>query len=51
MQGSIPHLHYISDAFGVPRKNLVDMLKRGNYPATPIHIPLLKDEDKSGESL
>lgn len=48
VQGSRPHLHYISDSFGIAREVLVEMLKRGNYPGTPIHIPLLKDEDKSG---
>lgn len=50
VQGSRPHLHYISDSFGISRKVLVEMIKRGDYPGTPIHIPLLKDEDKSGES-
>ena len=49
VHGSRPHLHYISDSFGIAREVLVEMLKKGNYPGTPIHILLLKDEDKSGE--
>lgn len=42
VQGSRPHLHYISDAFGVSKDNLVSMIKMGRYPRTPVHIPLLE---------
>lgn len=39
--GSRPHIHYLSDSFGISRKELVDMIHNGRYPKTPIHIPLV----------
>jgi len=40
-QGRQPHLHYLSDAFGISREELVEMIHNGRYPNTPVHIPLL----------
>lgn len=41
MQGSKPHLHYISDSFGISRENLVAIIHNGRYPRSPVHILLL----------
>ena len=41
VQGSRPHLHYLSDSFGISKDDLVKMIKMGRYPNTPVHIPLL----------
>lgn len=46
VQGSRPHLHYLSDSFGISKDDLVKMIKMGRYPQTPVHIPLLKDKPK-----
>ena len=46
LQGSQPHLHYISDSFGISRNSLVEMLRKGEYPSTPVHIPLKENEEK-----
>lgn len=46
VQGSRPHLHYLSDSFGISKDDLVKMIKMGRYPQTPVHIPLLKDKSK-----
>lgn len=40
--GSQPHIHYISDSFGVTKEDLVKCVKSGHYPHTPVHI-LLND--------
>lgn len=44
VQGSRPHMHYLSDSFGISKENLVSMIKMGRYPNTPVHIPLLYDK-------
>lgn len=46
VQGSRPHLHYLSDYFGISKDDLVKMIKMGRYPQTPVHIPLLRDKSK-----
>lgn len=46
VQGSRPHLHYLSDSFGISKDDLVKMIKMGKYPNTPVHIPLLKDKSE-----
>ena len=38
--GSQPHLHYISDSFGIAKEDLVKSVKSGSYPHTPVHILL-----------
>lgn len=38
--GSQPHLHYISDSFGIAKEELVKSVKSGSYPHTPVHILL-----------
>jgi len=38
--GSRPHLHYISDAFGVSREDFIKALKGGKVPSSEVHIPL-----------
>ena len=40
--GSQPHIHYISDSFGVSRDDFVKGLKGGHVPSSEVHI-LLKD--------
>lgn len=40
--GAQPHLHYISDSFGLTKEGLVKLIKGGKYPHTPVHL-LLKD--------
>ena len=35
-----PHLHYLSDKWGVPREQVVERIKQGDYPATSVHIAL-----------
>lgn len=46
VQGSRPHLHYLSDSFGISKDDLVKMIKMGKYPNTPVHIPLLSDKSE-----
>lgn len=46
VQGSRPHLHYLSDSFGISKDDLVKMMKMGKYPNTPVHIPLLMDKSE-----
>lgn len=46
VQGSRPHLHYLSDSFGISKADLVKMIKIGRYPNTPVHIPLLSDKSE-----
>lgn len=46
VQGSRPHLHYLSDSFGISKADLVKMIKTGRYPNTPVHIPLLSDKSE-----
>lgn len=46
VQGSRPHLHYLSDSFGISKADLVKMIKIGRYPKTPVHIPLLSDKSE-----
>lgn len=46
VQGSRPHLHYLSDSFGISKADLVKMIKIGRYPNTPVHIPLLRDKSE-----
>ena len=38
--GSQPHIHYISDAFGVSREDFIKALKGGKVPSSEVHIPL-----------
>ena len=38
--GSQPHMHYISDSFGVSRNDLVKALKGGHAPSSEVHILL-----------
>lgn len=46
VQGSRPHLLYLSDSFGISKDDLVKMIKMGKYPNTPVHIPLLRDKSE-----
>lgn len=44
-QGSIPHIHYYSNKYGISRENFVNMIKKGNYPKNAnIHIPLIDEQ-------
>lgn len=43
-QGSRPHIHFISDAFGVNVEDFKIALKNGSYPHTKVHIPLINYE-------
>ncbi len=38
--GSLPHIHYISDSFGVSRDDFIKALKGGRVPSSEVHIPL-----------
>jgi hypothetical protein len=38
--GSYPHIHYISDAFGVSREDFIKALKGGKVPSSEVHILL-----------
>lgn len=38
--GSHPHIHYISDSFGVSREDFVKALKGGHAPSSEVHILL-----------
>lgn len=38
--GSRPHIHYISDSFGVSREDFVKALKGGHAPSSEVHILL-----------
>jgi hypothetical protein len=40
-QDGQPHFHYISDKFGLTRKEVVNRIKIGNYVSTPVHISLI----------
>ncbi len=40
-QGQRPHLHYISDKFGISREDLVKSIKKGECPASSVHIGIL----------
>ncbi len=44
VQGSRPHLHYLSDSFGISKDDLIKMIKMGRYPNTPVHILLSNDK-------
>lgn len=44
-QGCRPHLHYLSDSFGISKEDLIEMEKMGKYPNTPVHIPLIMDAE------
>lgn len=46
-QGGRPHIHYLSDSFGISKEDLIEMVKMGKYPNTPVHIPLIMDSEKS----
>lgn len=39
--GSRPHIHYLSDSFGISKEDLIKAVKNGNYPSTPVHILLV----------
>ena len=39
-QGKVPHIHYISDSFGISKDKIVEQIKNGEYPSTKVHIPL-----------
>lgn len=40
-QGGQPHIHYVSDKFcQISFDDLISLLKNGNYPSTPVHIPM-----------
>lgn len=36
--GGEPHYHYLSDKFGIPRKDVVQGIKDGKVPSTQVHI-------------
>lgn len=38
--GSQPHIHYISDSFGVSRDDFIKALKGGHVPSSEVHILL-----------
>ena len=38
--GSRPHIHYISDSFGISREDFVKALKGGKVPSSKVHILL-----------
>lgn len=38
--GSKPHIHYISDSFGVSREDFIKALKGGKVPSSEVHILL-----------
>lgn len=38
MMGNLPHIHYISDAFGITREDFVKALKGGNAIRSKVHI-------------
>ncbi|MFR1229555.1 MAG: hypothetical protein ACLSA3_04610 [Bacteroides uniformis] len=40
-QGQRPHVHYISDKFGISREDLVKSIRAGNCPASSVHIGIL----------
>lgn len=40
-QGQRPHIHYISDKFGISREELVNKIKKGECPSSAVHIGLL----------
>ncbi|MCH6235254.1 hypothetical protein [Cognataquiflexum rubidum] len=44
-----PHYHYISDKFGISREKLVEGIKEGKMPSSPIHIGLKNYRDSSEE--
>jgi len=44
-----PHLHYISNKWGIARKQLVDKIKSGKHPSTSIHIELFNYRNQTDE--
>lgn len=38
--GSSPHIHFLSDAFGMSKEELIIKFRTGKYPTSPIHIKL-----------
>lgn len=40
-QGKVPHIHYISDSFGISKDKIAEQIKNGEYPSTKVHIPLI----------
>lgn len=41
-EGGRSHIHYISDKFcNLTFDDLKGMVKKGNYPSTPVHIPIV----------
>lgn len=48
--GGEPHIHYLSDKWGISRADVLQRIKDGNYPTTKVHIELTevrgKTEDK-----
>lgn len=38
VQGSKPHIHYLSSAFGITRDQLTQAIKDGKMPTSPVHI-------------
>ena len=38
--GSRPHIHYISDSFGISKEDFIKALKGGRVPSTKVHILL-----------
>lgn len=44
-----PHLHYISDKWGIPREEAIAQLKSRKYPKTKVHIALLDYGPQPGQ--
>lgn len=45
-QGSIPHIHYYSNKYGISREEFINMIKNGDYPKNAnIHIPLIEEQN------
>lgn len=44
-RGGLPHMHYISDKWGISRADLVQQIRNGQHPSTKIHIALIKEND------
>lgn len=45
-RGGQPHLHYISNKWGISRKELLQRIKDGEHPSTNVHIALLRNDKK-----
>lgn len=41
VQGQQPHIHYISDKFGISREDLVKSIKKGECPTSSVHIGII----------